>query len=213
MSDTNNVNAIEDAEQLARQVEADKAITELQTLEKLATMPSENVAVAKLNESPIRDVEKSLGDFTKHTFEIINKEYKFQETIEAEIAARLQLDAKDGGFTAKELIALHTNNSVNLNDRVSKVLGPTFTLMTEEVKAEIAARTAEKQQQQAQVNIAIGGNTSPEQMKSLNETVGDNRDEAQAILQGAFMFQQFLQQLGVKTPMETIAGAQQENKN
>ena len=46
MSDTNNVNAIEDTEQLARQVEADKAITELQTLEKLATMPSENVAIA-----------------------------------------------------------------------------------------------------------------------------------------------------------------------
>lgn len=215
MSDTNNVNAIEDTEQLARQVEADKAITELQTLEKLATVPSESAAVAKLNESPIRDVEKSLGDFTKHTFEIINKEYQFQETIEAEIAARLQLDAKDGGFTAKELIALHTNNSVNLNDRVSKVLGPTFTLMTEEVKAEIAARTAEKQQQQqAQVNIAIGGNTSPEQMKGLNETVGGgNRDEAQAILQGAFMFQQFLQQLGVKTPTETIASAQQENQN
>ena len=213
MSDTNNVNAIEDAEQLAKQAEADKAITELQTLEKLAAVPSQSAASAKLNESPIRDVEKSLGDFTKHTFEIINKEYQFQETIEAEIAARLQLDAKDGGFTAKELIALHTNNSVNLNDRVSKVLGPTFTLMTEEVKAEIAARTAEKQQQQAQVNIAIGGNTSPEQMKGLNEPVGDNRDEAQAILQGAFMFQQFLQQLGVKTPMETIANAQQENKN
>ena len=101
-----------------------------------------------------------------------------------------------------------------MNDRVSKVLGPTFTLMTEEVKAEIAARTAEKQQQQSQVNIAIGGNTSPEQMRSLNETVGGgNRDEAQSILQGAFMFQQFLQQLGVKTPTETIANAQQENQN
>lgn len=202
MSDINN------------QEDADKAIYELQTLEKLATVPSESAAVAKLNESPIRDVEKSLGDFTKHTFEIINKEYQFQETIEAEIAARLQLDVKDGGFTAKELIALHTNNSVNLNDRVSKVLGPTFTLMTEEVKAEIAARTAEKQQQQSQVNIAIGGSTSPEQMRSLNETVGGgNRDEAQSILQGAFMFQQFLQQLGVKTPTETIANAQQENQN
>ena len=174
MSDTNNVNAIEDAEQLAKQAEADKAITELQTLEKLAAVPSESAASAKLNESPIRDVEKSLGDFTKHTFEIINKEYQFQETIEAEIAARLQLDAKDGGFTAKELIALHTNNSVNLNDRVSKVLGPTFTLMTEEVKAEIAARTAEKQQQQAQVNIAIGGNASPE--PSAPDTGGSGSD-------------------------------------
>ena len=84
--------------------------------------------------------------------------------------------------------------------------------MTEEVKAEIAARTAEKQQQQAQVNITIGG-SSPEQMKGLNEKVGSNRDEAQAILQGAFMFQNFLQQLGVKTPQEALQNAQQGNQN
>ena len=58
MNDTNNVAAVMSngpeetaaAEQLAKQVEADKAISELQTLEKLATVPSENVAIAKLNE-------------------------------------------------------------------------------------------------------------------------------------------------------------------
>ncbi len=191
----------------------DTEIKTLQNLNQLAqAQPSQAVAQAKLNPSPVRDVEDSLGSFTKHTFEIIKDEYDFQKCIEAEIQARLQLEAKDGGFTAKELIALHTNNSVNLNDRISKVLGPTFSLMTEEVKAEIAARTAAEKQQQAVVNIGIG--SSPDQMKGLNETVGGgNRDEAQAILQGAFMFQNFLQQIGVKTPMEVLDAAQQGNQN
>lgn len=188
----------------------DENIEVLEEMNQLASVPSEAAKAARLNESPVRDVENSLGSFTRHTFEIINDEYDFQKSIEAEIQARLQLEAKDGGFTSKELIALHTNNSVNLNDRISKVLGPTFTLMTEEVKAEIAARAAKEQQQQAQVNVNIG--STPEQMKHLNETVGGgNRDETQAILQGAFMFQNFLQQLGVKSPQEKIEEAQKTN--
>lgn len=188
----------------------DENIEVLEEMNQLASVPSEAAKAARLNESPVRDVENSLGSFTRHTFEIINDEYDFQKSIEAEIQARLQLEAKDGGFTSKELIALHTNNSVNLNDRISKVLGPTFTLMTEEVKAEIAARAAKEQQQQAQVNVNIG--STPEQMKHLNETVGNgNRDETQAILQGAFMFQNFLQQLGIKSPQEKIEEAQKTN--
>lgn len=194
---------------------ADADIAVLNVMNEAACAPtSPAVEKAKLNESPVRDVENSLGSFTQHTFEIIKDEYDFQKSIEAEIQARLQLDAKDGGFTAKELIALHTNNSVNLNDRISKVLGPTFTLMTEEVKAEIAARTAAEKQQQAQVNINLGSNASPDQMRGLNETVGDgNRDQAQSILQGAFAFQSFLQQLGVKTPQEALEAAQQVKTN
>lgn len=188
----------------------DENIKVLEEMNALASVSSDAVQAAKLNDSPVRDVENSLGSFTRHTFEIINDEYDFQKCIEAEIQARLQLEAKDGGFTSKELIALHTNNSVNLNDRISKVLGPTFTLMTEEVKAEIAARTAEKQQQQAQVNVNIG--SSPEQMKQLNESVGGgNRDETQAILQGAFMLQNFLSQLGVKSPQEKLEEIQKTN--
>lgn len=202
---------MEDQDQTTTNVDNDIAV--LNQMNAIASAPpTMAVQQAKLNESPVRDVENSLGSFTKHTFEIIKDEYDFQKCIEAEIQARLQLEAKDGGFTAKELIALHTNNSVNLNDRISKVLGPTFSLMTEEVKAEIAARTAAEKQQQASVNIAIGG--SPDQMRGLNETVGGgNRDEAQAILQGAFMFQNFLQQLGVQTPAEKLNAAQQANQN
>ena len=197
------------------EVDTDIDIAVLNAMNAVASAPTAPaVEKAKLNESPVRDVENSLGSFTQHTFEIIKDEYDFQKSIEAEIQARLQLEAKDGGFTAKELIALHTNNSVNLNDRISKVLGPTFTLMTEEVKAEIAARTAAEKQQQAQVNINLGNNASPDQMRGLNETVGNgNRDEAQSILQGAFAFQSFLQQLGVKTPQEALNAAQQVKKD
>ncbi len=200
-------------QQTTNDVDTDIAV--LNAMNAVASAPTTPaVEKAKLNESPVRDVENSLGSFTQHTFEIIKDEYDFQKSIEAEIQARLQLEAKDGGFTAKELIALHTNNSVNLNDRISKVLGPTFTLMTEEVKAEIAARTAAEKQQQAQVNINLGNNASPDQMRGLNESVGNgNRDEAQSILQGAFAFQSFLQQLGVKTPQEALNAAQQVKKD
>jgi hypothetical protein len=112
--------------------EADKNIAILQEMNDLAKTSSKNVQQARMNEAPVRDVESSLASFTKHTFNIISEEYDFQKDIEKEIRARLQLSEKNGGFSSKELIALHTNNFVNLNDRVSKVLGPTFQLMTSE---------------------------------------------------------------------------------
>jgi hypothetical protein len=163
-----------------------------------------------MNEAPVRDVESSLASFTKHTFNIISEEYDFQKDIEKEIRARLQLSEKNGGFSSKELIALHTNNFVNLNDRVSKVLGPTFQLMTSEINADIAARAQMEKQQQAQVNISIGQNA--ESAKNLNENCGA-KDEAQAILQGMFQLQNLLQGLGIKTPAEQKAEALQNQTN
>lgn len=185
---------------------------DIETLEKmnaLATVPSTAVAEARLDPSPVRDVESSLASFTEHTFNIISEEYNFQKKIEKEIEARLQLSEKNGGFSSKELIALHTNNFVNLNDRVSKVLGPTFQLMTSEVNADIAARAA-VEKQQAQVNIAIGGNS--EGAKALNENCGNSKEEAQAILQGIFQLQNLLQGMNVKSTVEQVNDAQQ-NKN
>lgn len=190
--------------------EADKNIAILQEMNDLAKTNSKNVQQARMNEAPVRDVESSLASFTKHTFNIISEEYDFQKDIEKEIRARLQLSEKNGGFSSKELIALHTNNFVNLNDRVSKVLGPTFQLMTSEINADIAARAQMEKQQQAQVNISIGQNA--ESAKNLNENCG-SKDEAQAILQGMFQLQNLLQGLGVKTPAEQKAEALQNQTN
>ena len=190
--------------------EADKNIAILQEMNELAKTNSKNVQQARMNEAPVRDVESSLASFTKHTFNIISEEYDFQKDIEKEIRARLQLSEKNGGFSSKELIALHTNNFVNLNDRVSKVLGPTFQLMTSEINADIAARAQMEKQQQAQVNISIGQNA--ESAKNLNENCGA-KDEAQAILQGMFQLQNLLQGLGIKTPAEQKAEALQNQTN
>lgn len=171
---------------------------------------SQNVNAAKLSKTPIQDVEESLGSFTKHTFEIVKDEYEFQKSIESEIQARLQLDPKDGGFTSKELIALHTNNSVNLNDRISKILGPTFTLMTEEVRAEINARTS-LEKQQAAVNINLGS-ASPDNMRIANETCGNgNKDDTQAILQGLNQLFNIINSAGIKTPTEKIEQANKQD--
>lgn len=187
----------------------EKEIAVLEDLEKMSSVPSVAADNARLSSSPVQDVEKSLGSFTRHTFDIIKEEYDFQRCIEEDIKKRLQLDPKEGGFTAKEVIALLTNNSVNLNDRISKVLGPTFQLMTEEVKAEINARNNLEREKQAQVNIAIGGN-APEDIKRLNETVGSNKDEAQAIMQGMFQMMNLMSQMGVKTSAEQLADSQQK---
>lgn len=185
-------------------------IATLEIMNKLASVDSPAVKEARLDSAPIRDVESSLASFTKHTFNIISEEYDFQKKIEDEIAARLQLSEKNGGFSSKELIALHTNNFVNLNDRVSKVLGPTFQLMTSEVNADIAARASIEKQQQAQVNINLG--TDSAQAKNLNENCGASKEESQAILQGIFQLQNLLQGMGVQTVAEQVKSAEQ-NQN
>lgn len=185
-------------------------IATLETMNKLANTDSPAVKEARLDSAPIRDVESSLASFTKHTFNIISEEYDFQKKIEDEIKARLQLSEKNGGFSSKELIALHTNNFVNLNDRVSKVLGPTFQLMTSEVNADIAARASIEKQQQAQVNINLG--TDAAQGKNLNENCGSSKEESQAILQGIFQLQNLLQGMGIQTVAEQVKSAEQ-NQN
>lgn len=194
---------------MAEELNNEQAIEMLEKMQSLANTPSVSVEKARLHEAPVRDVETSLAAFTKHTFNVISEEYDFQKKIEQEIAARLMLDEKQGGFSSKELIALHTNNFVNLNDRVSKVLGPTFQLMTSEINADIAARAALEKQQNAQVNIAIGSDGN--RAKVLNETCGDSKEESQAILQGIFQLQNLLQGMNIKSPAEQKADQQKQD--
>lgn len=194
---------------MAEELNNEQAIEMLEKMQSLANTPSVSVEKARLHEAPVKDVETSLAAFTKHTFNVISEEYDFQKKIEQEIAARLMLDEKQGGFSSKELIALHTNNFVNLNDRVSKVLGPTFQLMTSEINADIAARASLEKQQNAQVNIAIGADGS--RAKALNETCGSSKEESQAILQGIFQLQNLLQGMNIKSPAEQKADQQKQD--
>lgn len=166
-----------------------KDIQELEKMHTLSQNTSKEVIAAKLDDKPVKDVEESLSSFTKHTFDVIGEEYDFHKLLEAELANRLP------NMSDNQLITLHTNNAVNLNDRISKVLGPTFQLMTAKQQAEISARV---QAEKNQVNIAIGQGATSSQMKSLNENIGGKPEEAQAVLQGMTQLVSLLGGLGKK---------------
>ena len=107
-------------------------INALSTMDKTLTTIPEDVKEAEIS-SPIKSVENSLSQFVKDSFDVTRKDFEFNEAIQAEIMARLP-EMKN-----TELIALLTNNKVNDNDRVSKILAPTFQLMTAKQNAEIQA--------------------------------------------------------------------------
>jgi hypothetical protein len=59
---------------------------------------------------------------------------------------------------------LLSNDSVNLNDRVSKVMAPTFSLITSKQQAEIAARTQQEK-------MGPGGVSSSTNIKEINQAL------------------------------------------
>lgn len=180
----------------------EKEIATLEELNTLAKTTSQAVELAKLSDEPVKDVEKELANFTRHAFNKLNDEYNFQNKIESAISERLDLAVDNGGFNNKELITLHTNHSVNIADRISKVLGPTFQLMTAEQTANIQANAqVEKQKAQVQVNIQNngGGNSSvsDQQMVAANESADTQ------VLQGIFQLQNLFGMLN-QPPAEEV---------
>jgi hypothetical protein len=93
--------------------------------------------------------------------------------LQAELAARLP------SMTNSELITLHSNSNVNNNDRVSKMLGPSFGMITTKQQAEIAAAKS----QESQVVI----NTGMQTMAALNN------DASKDVLQGMAALSNLLQ--------------------
>lgn len=165
--------------------EINKEISTLKELNELAKQESRDVQEAKLDFEPVKDVEKELANFTRQAFKLLTDEYDFQTKIENTLSKRLLLDQSDGGFNNAELITLHTNHSVNVADMISKVLGPTFQLMTAEQTANIQAN-AQMEKQKAQVQVNIQNNNSPDkQMLAANES-GDVNTQ---VLQGIFQLQ------------------------
>lgn len=164
-------------------IEISNEIATLNQMNDLATRETTAVAEARLKPNPLEDVENELSVFTKKSFEnILDAEYAFQNKIQKTISSRLDLDEKEGGFSNRELVALHTENAATLNDRISKVLGPTFTLMTQEHTAQIQAKASiEKQKvESASVNVQINNGNNDPTASRLNEDVG------QQVLQGMF---------------------------
>ena len=158
--------------------------TEIDTLEKmnkLLATPTENVQAAII-EKPTEVVEKRLSDFVADAFNATNKDFAFQEKLKDELLKRFS------SMTDAQIIALYSNNSVNLNDRVSKVIAPTFGMIQTKQQAEIAA-AKQSAAQQIIVNPGQGG-INPTQ--SLEGDANEVRD----IIAGAGVLTQLLGALG-----------------
>lgn len=165
----------------------------LEDMDKRLTETSPEVLDITRQNHPIQEVENSLSKFTRDAFDYIREECNFQSEIENEIRRRLPLDEKEGGFTANQMIALLTNNTVNLNDRISKVLAPTFQLMTAKQQAEIA-KSAEMKSA-----ITINNGVGSEEMKKLNAA------SSQEVLQGLTNLNNLLNALSNKKTEIEIA--------
>ena len=139
------------------ELEAEEAMA-LATIEAKLSSTNQDVEAARIL-TPVESVEKSLAKFAKDSFEIVRNDYVFHEKIQDEIVRRLDR------FTENQLVALLSNDSVNLNDRVSKVMAPTMGLITTKQQAEIAAKT------QMAKDGTLGNSTAKELSQSVTTDV------------------------------------------
>lgn len=166
--------------------------TEIDTLEKMNKMlecNTENVQNAII-ESPTEVVEKKLSDFISDAFNATNKDFAFQEKIKDELTKRL------ASMTDNQLINLLSNNFVNLNDRVSKVISPTFGMMQTKQQAEIAAAKAQASQQ-------IIVNPGQSNVGNVAQNIDGSAEEIRDILAGGTVLTQLLQAIGQSQTNET----------
>jgi hypothetical protein len=126
----------------------DNEIKELETLNQIAQTPSENAEQAKIN-SPVKYVELTLSKFVSDAFELTRRDFELGDAIHQSLIQDLQM----GALTPNQKIALLGTHSVNLNDRISKLVSPTLQLMTARQQAEIAAASQIAQSKQAQNNV------------------------------------------------------------
>ena len=162
-------------------IKIEDEIVALEKMNELSSVTTPAVAASKI-ESPTDRVEEKLSDFVTDVFKATNKDLEFNEKVKAEIVSRL------GSFNDNQLIALFSNTNVNLNDKISKTIGPTFQLMTATKQAEIA-EVGRQQNQQAAVNVNIGGNSN---MKGTNESA------PQEVIQGLDTLYKLISVMGQK---------------
>lgn len=157
-----------------------KSIEVLEKMNELSINPPKDVEEAKNKESPLEAVEDDLSKFTRDNFALLIKQSDWVQEIQNELRGRFGLSEKDGGLSANQLIALLTNESVNLNDRIAKLLMPTFQLMTARQQAETAAKQAELKN--PNITINNGSAYSQSDMRNINENLP--KEHAQEVLQG-----------------------------
>jgi hypothetical protein len=123
-------------------------IKELEVLNQMSQVTTQEVDNAKID-SPVKFVEKSLSQFVADAFEVTRRDFELSDAIQQSLIQ----DLATGALTANQKIALLGTHSVNLNDRISKMVSPTLQLMTARQQAEIAAASQIATQKQAQNSI------------------------------------------------------------
>lgn len=170
-------------------------INALSSMDKNLSNVPDDVKKAEIS-SPIKSVENSLSQFVKDSFDVTRKDFEFNEQIQKEILTRLPQ------LKNTELIALLTNNKVNDNDKLSKLLAPTFQLMTAKQNAEIqAAADAMKN------NPAQNAGTSTN-MRSVNEST--SKDVLQGMSQLKNILEVFMNK--EKVSVDNIKDAEAKEK-
>jgi hypothetical protein len=149
----------------------------ISTLEKLHDTVGSQQVIENVDNAvivkPVEAVEQKLADFVADAFKATNKDLAFNESLKSEILKRLPK------MSDNQIIALFSNNAVNTNDRISKIIAPTFGLMTAEQQALLAM--LQKQQTQNQTVVNVGN-----QQDSLQPGVldGMDKDAVRDLLQG-----------------------------
>lgn len=136
-----------------------KEIATLEKMNELSQITPASVTAVKI-ESPTEAVEQKLSDFVRDAFAATNKDLEFNEKLKEELLSRLD------SMSENQLLALFSSTNLNLNDKISKLIAPTFQLMTAKQNAEIAERNRQEAAQQAAVNVNIGNSQG---MRSVNE--------------------------------------------
>ena len=188
--------ATNNPEQMSDQELINTEITTLENMNELLKSDTENVKNAII-ESPTEVVERRLSDFVADAFNATNKDFAFQERLKDELLKRV------GSLTDAQLINLFSNNFVNLNDRVSKVIAPTFGMMQTKQQAEIAA-AKQMASQQVIVNPQGGNNVVANPAQALS---GDAK-EISDIINGGAVLTQLLQAVGQDSPSPTTESKQ-----
>lgn len=112
--------------------------------------------------TPLEEVESSLSDFVKQAFGVALSSTALQSALEKDFIENLSEMKTD------EKIALFNIERTTANDRLFKLLSPTFGLMTSKQHAEIQA--ANKREAAAAVQVNVGTGPSPKDAKVANET-------------------------------------------
>lgn len=147
---------------------SDQLAKDLETLESLNRMANQEtlpaVEDAKIG-TPVEEVEKALVEYYKRELSYMTEIGQMHlESLWLEIEHRIP-EMKTGELinTLQAMKQLH-------NDELSKSTSPIVSLLTKKAEAEIAEKNRQSREYQAATQIQINtGNTSPEQMRSINE--------------------------------------------